>query len=176
MLSKAAKNELVQEFNNVFKSGPSVLVVEYKGLTVNELQGLRANLNKAEAELKVVKNTLLKIAAKDTDIEQITELFEGPTAVAICKKDPTEVAKVFVDSAKKIPLLKIKGGVVDGSVLNETEISALSKLPSREEMIAQFMGLISSPMSNFLGTLVQLQTQFLYALNALKEKKEKEEN
>ena len=176
MLSKAAKNELVREFNNVFKSGPSVMVVEYKGLTVSELEGLRTNLKNAEAEFKIVKNTLLKIAAKDTDIEQITELFEGPTAVAICEKDPTGVAKVFVDSVKKIPLLKIKGGIVDGSVLNETEISALSKLPSREEMIAQFLGLVSSPISNFLGTLVQLQSRFLYALNAVKEKKEKEEN
>ena len=89
MLSKAAKNELVREFNDVFKANPSVMVVEYKGLTVKELETLRANLKKADAQLKVVKNTLLRIAAKDTQIEQINDLFDGPTAVAICEKDAT---------------------------------------------------------------------------------------
>lgn len=175
MLSKAAKSELVEQFNNVFKANPSVMVVEYKGLTVKELEGLRENLKNADAELKVVKNTLLQIAAKDTAVEQINEMFVGPTAVAICQQDPTTVAKVFVDSVKKLPMLKIKGGIVEGSVLSEEQISELSKLPTRQELIAQFLGLVSSPISNFLGTLVQLQSRFLYVLSALKEAKEKEE-
>jgi len=98
MLSKAAKNELVREFNDVFKANPSVMVVEYKGLTVKELETLRSNLRKADAQLKVVKNTLLRIAAKDTQIEQINDLFEGPTAVAICEKDATAVAKRYASS------------------------------------------------------------------------------
>lgn len=174
MLSKAAKNELVTQYNNVFKANPSVMVVEYKGLTVKELESLRANLRKAHAQLKVVKNTLLRIAAKDTKIEQINDLFDGPTAVAICEKDPTAVAKVFVESLKKLPLLKIKGGIVEGSVIGEGQISDLSKLPSRQELIAQFLGLLKSPVSNFLGTLNQLQSKLIYALNALKDEKEKE--
>lgn len=176
MLSKAAKSELVEQFNNVFKANPSVMVVEYKGLTVKEIEGLRANLRNADADFKVVKNTLLQIAAKDTEVEQINELFVGPTAVAICEQDPTTVAKVFVDSIKKLPMLKIKGGIVEGSVMTDAQISELSKLPSRQELIAQFLGLVSSPVSSFLGTLVQIQCKFLYALNALKEAKEKEEN
>jgi len=172
MLSKAAKNELVTQYNNVFKANPSVMVVEYKGLTVKELESLRANLRKADAQLKVVKNTLLRIAAKDTKIEQINDLFDGPTAVAICEKDPTAVAKVFVESLKKLPLLKIMGGIVEGSVIGEGQISDLSKLPSRQELIAQFLGLLKSPVSNFLGTLNQLQSKLIYALNALKDEKE----
>ncbi|MEW6143387.1 MAG: 50S ribosomal protein L10 [Thermodesulfobacteriota bacterium] len=176
MLSKAAKNELVREFNDVFKANPSVMVVEYKGLTVKELESLRASLRKADAELKVVKNTLLRIAAKDTQIEQINDLFEGPTAVAICEKDATAVAKVFVESLKKLPLLKIKGGIVEGSVIGEGQISDLSKLPSRQELISQFLGLLKSPVSNFLGTLNQLQSKLIYALNAVKDSKEKENN
>lgn len=176
MLSKAAKNELVKEFNDVFKANPSVMVVEYKGLTVKDLETLRANLKKADAQLKVVKNTLLRIAAKDTQIERINDLFDGPTAVAICEKDPTAVAKVFVDSLKKLPLLKIKGGIVEGSVIGEGQISDLSKLPSRQELIAQFLGLLKSPVSNFLGTLTQLQSRVIYALNAVKDTKGNEDN
>lgn len=175
MLSKAAKNELVREFNDVFKANPSVMVVEYKGLTVKELETLRANLKKADVELRVVKNTLLRIAAKDTRIEQINDLFDGPTAVAICEKDATAAAKVFVDSVKKLPLLRIKGGIVEGSVIGEGQITDLSKLPSRQELIAQFLGLLKSPVSNFLGTLTQLQSRVVYALNAVKDTKGKEE-
>lgn len=175
-MSKAAKNELVREFNDVFKANPSVMVVEYKGLTVKDLETLRANLKKADAQLKVVKNTLLRIAAKDTQIERINDLFDGPTAVAICEKDPTAVAKVFVDSLKKLPLLKIKGGIVEGSVIGEGQISELSKLPSRQELIAQFLGLLKSPVSNFLGTLTQLQSRVIYALNAVKDTKDNVDN
>jgi large subunit ribosomal protein L10 len=89
------------------------------------LETLRANLKKADAQLKVVKNTLLRIAAKDTAIERINDLFDGPTAVAICEKDATAVAKVFVESLKKLPLLRIKGGIVEGSVIGESQISDL---------------------------------------------------
>lgn len=175
MLSRSAKQDLIDQFSEAFKANPSVMVVEYKGLSVSEMEGLRQNLQEAEAELKVVKNSLLKIASKDTDIEKISELFVGPTAVAICKNDPTSVAKVFVKSAKDLPSLVIKGGIVDGNVVNEIQIADISKLPSRVEMIAQFLGMLSTPMSNFVGTLSQMQTKLLYALTALKEAKTGEE-
>ena len=76
MLSKAAKNDIVKQYSEVFKANPSVVLVEYKGLTVTELEGLRSNLKEADAQLKVVKNTLLKIAAKDTTIEQLSDLLD----------------------------------------------------------------------------------------------------
>jgi len=171
MLTKAAKNEIVEHYSGVFKTNPSVVLVEYKGLTVKELEGIRSNLKDADAELKIVKNTLLKIAAKDTEIEQITDLLSGPTAIAVCENDPTAAAKVFVKSVKDHPLLKIKGGVVEGNVVRADEITALSKLPSRPEMMSQLLGILSSPVSNFLGTLTQLQTKLLYALEAVKDTK-----
>jgi large subunit ribosomal protein L10 len=172
MLTKAAKNEVVEHYSGVFKANPSVVLVEYKGLTVKELEGLRSNLRDADTELKIVKNTLLRIAAKDTEIEQITDLLSGPTAIAVCEKDPTAAAKVFVKSVKDHPLLKIKGGIVEGNVVGVDEITALSKLPSRPEMMAQLLGALSSPMSNLLGSLIQMQTKLLYALEALKDTKE----
>jgi len=172
MLTKAAKNEVVEHYSGVFKANPSVVLVEYKGLTVKELEGLRSNLKDADAELQVVKNTLLKIAAKDTEIEQIADLMSGPTAIAVCENDPAAAAKVFVKSVKDHPLLKIKGGIVEGNVVGVEELSALSKLPSRPEMMSQLLGILSSPVANFLGTLTQLQTKLLYALEAVKDTKE----
>lgn len=174
MLTRAAKDQQIKEFNKAFKMSSSVMVIEYKGLTVNEMEKLRKDVNDAQAELKVVKNTLLKIAAKDTDIEKIDELFEGPTAVAICESDASAVAKVFVDTIKDAPMLKVKGGIVDGSVMDANAISELSKLPSRPELIAQFMGLLKAPMSNVVGAISQMQTKLLYALEALKATKEEE--
>lgn len=174
MLTRAAKDQQIKEFNAAFKTSPSVMVVEYKGLTVNEMEKLRKDIHNAQAELKVVKNTLLKIAAKDTDIEKIDELFEGPTAVAICESDAAAVAKVFVDTIKDAPMLKVKGGFIDGSVMDANAISELSKLPSRPELIAEFMGLLKAPMSNVVGALSQMQTKLLYALEALKGVKESE--
>jgi large subunit ribosomal protein L10 len=172
MLSRTAKEEQVKEFNKAFKASPSVMVVEYKGLSVGEMEKLRKEVSDAQAELKVVKNTLLKIAAKNTDVEQIDELFEGPTAVAICESDPSALAKVFVNIIKDAPMLKIKGGIVDGSVVGANEISELSKLPSRPELISQFMGLLAAPLSNLLGAFTQMQTKLLYALEAVKDTKE----
>ncbi len=171
MLSKAAKSEIVEQYSKVFKANPSVVLVEYKGLTVKEIEGLRSNLKSVDTELAVVKNTLLKIAAKDTDIEQLSDLLSGPTAIAVCENDPTAAAKVFVDSTKELPSLVIKGGIVEGNVVGVEEITAISKLPSRQEMMAQLLGALSSPMSNLLGTLSQLQTKLLYALEAVKDTK-----
>lgn len=172
MLSKAAKNDIIEHYNAVFKANPSVLLVEYKGLSVKQIEGLRSNLKGADTKLAVVKNTLLRKAAKDTDFEQLNDLLIGPTAIAVCESDAAAAAKVFVDTAKDIPALVIKGGVVEGTVVGAEEITAISKLPSRQEMMAQLLGALSSPMSNLLGTLNQLQTQLLYALEAVKDKKE----
>jgi large subunit ribosomal protein L10 len=175
MLSKALKKEVVKEYNGKFKSHPYLFLVEYKGLTVKEMETLRRNLKKAEAELKVIKNSLLRIATRDTDVEKIQDLFSGPTAVAISKEDPVSVAKVFTDSLKVLPVLKLKGGVVEGRVLDANEIIKLSKLPPREMLYSQLLGLLSSPLSNLMGTLMELQRRLLYALNAVKEMKEEGE-
>lgn len=175
MLSKAAKQEVTKELAGKFKMNPSLLVVEYKGLTVKQMEGLRRKLKKAKAEFKVIKNSLLVKASDNTDLQKVQNLFEGPTAVAIVKEDPVSVAKVFVESLKELPILKLKGGIVEGRVVLPEDVAKISALPSREVLIAQLLGLLSSPMGNFLGTLTQLQSQLLYALEAVKETKEKSE-
>jgi len=173
MLSKETKQEVINQINERFKSNPSVFVLEFKGLTVKELENVRKDLRQTNSELKIVKNTLLKKAAEDTDAGQLSNLFVGSTAIAFCDEDSAATAKVFVKSAKEYELLNIKGGLLEGKVVSVDEIEKISKLPSREELIAQFMGLLNSPMSNLLYSLQNMQTKFLYALEALKEKKEK---
>lgn len=175
MLTKVVKEQVVKEFNERFKTSPSLFVVEYKGLTVKEVEGLRRRLKKAKADFKVAKNTLLKIASRETDIERIKDLFEGATAVAICKEDPVVVAKVFAESAKQLPVLKLKGGIVEGKVIGVSDVSKLSQLPSRQALLTEFLGLLSSPISNFMSTLMEIERRLLYALNALKDLKEKKE-
>jgi len=173
MLNRTQKEEKINLLNEKFSNKPSLFVVEYKGLSVKQLEGIRKSLKKKEAEFEIVKNSLLIKAAENTDIQKINDLFEGPTAIAICTKDSPEVAKVFVKSSEDIPNLKIKGGIVEGTVVDHSEIERISKLPSREELIAQFMGLITTPLNNFAGSLKQMQLKFVYALQSLKDKKEK---
>jgi large subunit ribosomal protein L10 len=175
MLNRAMKQEIVVEFNEKFKNSPFLFVVEYKGLTVKEMEGLRVKLKKAKADFKVMKNTLLKMASRDTEVEKIKDLFEGPTAIALCKEDPVSVAKVFAESIKELPLLKIKGGIVEGRVIDIDGMIKLSKLPSKQVLFSQLLGLLSSPISNFMGTLMELERRLLYALTALKEMKEIQE-
>ncbi len=176
MLSRAIKQELVKELNERFKTRPSLFVVEYKGLTVKDIEGLRRRLKKAKTDFRVTKNTLLKIASRETDIEKIKDLFQGPTAVVICKEDPVAVVKVLTESIKGLPLLKLKGGIVEGKAIGIDEVSKLSQLPSRELLLAQLLGLLSAQISNLMGTLIELERRLLYALNAIKEMKEKKEN
>jgi len=173
MLSKETKQEVINQINERFKSNPSVFVLEFKGLTVKELGNVRKDLRQTNSELKIVKNTLLKKAAEDTDAGQLSDLFVGSTAIAFCDEDSAATAKVFVKSAKEYELLNIKGGLLEGKIVTVDEIEKISKLPSRVELIAQFMGLLNSPMSNLLYSLQNMQTKFLHALEALKEKKEK---
>jgi len=171
MLSKETKQEVINQISERFKSNPSVFVLEYKGLTVKELENVRKELKQTNSELKIVKNTLLMKAAEDTDASQLNDLFVGSTAVAFCENDSAAAAKVFVKSAKDYELFNIKGGLFEGKFVSLEEIETISKLPSRVELIAQFMGLLNSPMTNVLYSLQNMQTKFLYALEALKEKK-----
>ena len=171
MLSKQDKVELAKQYGEIFKNASTVFVLDYKGLTVKEIQDLRKSVKKANGQFSVVKNSVLKHGAVGSDVEKIADMFIGPTAVAICNEDPVSVAKAFMDSVKTLPQVKIKGGLVDGSVVNESDIKNLSKLPSREVMLSQFIGLLNSPLTSFLSTLKNMQTKIVYALNEVKNKK-----
>lgn len=172
MLSKQEKIELGKQYSELFQNASSVFVLDYKGLTVKQIQGLRRNIKNANARFAVVKNSVLKYGAEGSDVEKISDMFVGPTAVAITEDDPVSVAKAFVESAKEYTQVTIKGGLVDGSVVSEEQIKSISKLPSREVMISQFIGMLNSPLRGFLSTVKNMQSKVVYAISEVKNQKE----
>ena len=127
--------------------------VDYRGLTFAEATELRARLRKVDASLKVVKNTLSKIAAADAGVEGLDELLSGPTAIAYVHGDPAKVAKTIQDFIKEKKKAAIRGGKLQRSVLTASQVEALASLPSREQLIAQLVGTIASPLAGLANVL-----------------------
>lgn len=173
MLSKAEKQKVIDDLVSRFHSVSSVFVVEYQGLKVKEMDVLRKKLRQTNTEFRVVKNTLLEKASLGTDIEKMKDLFSGPTAIAICDGESSAAAKVFIDYSEDFPEIKIKGGIFEGEVVDVSRIEQIAKLPSRQELISEFVGLLSAPMGNLVGVLEQARSNIVNVLEGLKENKAK---
>lgn len=150
----------------------AVILTDYKGLTVSEISGLRLKIKEADGEYKVVKNTLAKIAAKQTPVESVTDFFDGPTAIVFGYGDPIAIAKRVLDFTSENEKLKIKTGVIEGKVYTTEEIKALSNLPSRSALFSMLLGALQYPMRGLALSLRSTITQLIYALESLKNKKE----
>lgn len=118
-------------------------IVDYRGLTVKEIQELRRNIRKADAEMKVYKNTLMKIAGKDLDLPEMEVELAGPNAFVFAHNDPVSSAKAINDFAKENDSLNIKGGIMDGQLISADQVKAVASLPSREDIYAMFAGAVS---------------------------------
>lgn len=127
--------------------------LDYRGLTFAEATELRARLAKGDASLKVVKNTLAKIAAADAGVEGIDALLQGPTAIAYCYGDPVRVAKIIQDFIKEKKKTVLRGGKLERSILTASDMERLATLPSREQLIAQMIGAIASPLTGLVNVL-----------------------
>lgn len=149
---RSEKPVAVEEIVNIYKESPSVIITHYHGLTVSQVSSLRELLKSKEAGFKVVKNTLAKIAANQTGLDNIANLFAGPTAIAY-SKEPVEMAKLVVNFAKANDNLKIIGGIVDNHVLDKHSIKELSKLPSLNELRGKIVGLLQAPATKVVGVL-----------------------
>jgi len=147
------KVEAVREIAADLKATDVYYFVDYRGLTFSEATELRARLAKVDASLKVVKNTLAKIAAADAGVEGLDELLQGPTAIAYCHGDPVRVAKTIQDFIKEKKKAAIRGGKLQRSMLTAPEVEKLAALPSREQLIAQLVGTIASPLTGLVGVL-----------------------
>lgn len=171
--AKAAK---VDEIAGKLESAGTVLVTEYRGLDVPAQAELRAAVKTAGGEFKIYKNTLTKLAADRTGVDLDGHL-TGPTALAFAyapegggQADPVALSKALVDFQKENEALVIKGGVMDGAPIGVDDISALSKVPPREEMLAKFAGLLQAPMAQFAGLLNAMPTKLAQLTAALIEK------
>ena len=148
MLTRAQKNTEVEELRDRFTRATSVFVAEYRGLTVANVDDLRAKMRAAGAdvfEYRVAKNTLLRLAAAGSASEKLTAHFSGPTAIAFSFGDPARLAKLLVDFAKDREPFKLRGAVVEGQALDSAEIATLATLPSLDELRGKLIGLLQAP-------------------------------
>jgi large subunit ribosomal protein L10 len=143
------KKVMVEEIKGKFNKAQSVVVVDYRGLNVEEVTELRKNFREAGVEYKVYKNNLTKLAIKGSEFESLDSDLTGPNALAFGYEDPVVPAKVIKDFAKNHKNLELKSGVVEGKYCNLDEIIAIAEIPSREVLLGKFLGSIKSPISNF---------------------------
>jgi len=170
-LKKEEKITIVEDLNEKLSRARVVIVTDYKGLNVEEINDLRRKLAEAHIDYKVVKNTLLTRAAKGTDIAIIEKSFKGPSAVALSYDDPVAPAKVLTTFAKDHDMLEIKIGVLDGKIMDLNAIKALSILPSRETLLAQLLSIIMGVPTAFVRALNDIPRRLLNVLKAIEEQK-----
>ncbi len=151
-MDKSQKKELVSFMHDVMSDAASVVVVNYKGLTVAEMTDIRAQMSEAGASFKVTKNRLTRLALKDTDYEGIADLFKGPTAIGY-SSDPVASAKVLAKFAKGNEKLVILGGGMGLTVLDIDGVKALASLPSLDELRGKLVGLLQAPATKIAGIL-----------------------
>ena len=133
-----------------------VVLVDYRGLTVEQDTELRKTLRKENIVYKVYKNTMIKRAVEGTEFEPLTVDLEGPTAIAISKEDATAPGRVLAKSAKAMKALEIKAGVVEGTYYDAKGMQAVATIPSREELLSKLLGSLQSPMANFARVIDQI--------------------
>ena len=150
------KQPVVEEISAGIKDAQSVVLVDYRGLTVEQDTQLRKNLREAGVTYKVYKNTFMTRAFKDTAFEGLSQYLEGPSAVAISTEDATAPARVLAEFAKNADKLEIKAGVVEGTVYDAKGISAIASIPSREVLISRLLGSMQSPVTNFARVIKQI--------------------
>lgn len=172
-MNRESKQQIIAELHDKLKAAKAVFLADFRGMNVGLATQLRNELRSAAVEYKVVKNTLLELASKDTDKESLNSHYTGPTAIAMSYDDPVAAAKVLSRFAKeKQAVFKLKAGVLSGKPLSVADIQALSDLPSREVLIAKLLGTLNAPITNFVGTLAAVPGSFVRALDAIRAKKE----
>ena len=150
------KQPIIDEIKGKVDGAVSVVLVDYRGLTVEQDTRLRKSLREAGCEYKVYKNTLMKRAFEGTDFAQFDELLDGPSAIAISKDDATAPVRILNNMAKEADVLQFKGAVVEGTFYDENGVKALASIPSREELISKLLGSLQSPITNLARVLNQI--------------------
>jgi large subunit ribosomal protein L10 len=170
-MPNSQKLEAVSDIKDRFSSASSVILADYRGLTVKEMQQLRASLREVGGEIKIYKNSLTEIAMRELGMPDMGSLLEGPTAFAFSEGDPVAPAKVLNTFLKEHPALELKGGFVDGVVVDVAGIKALATLPSREELIAKLMGSMLNPVRGFMSMANAPAGAFVRTVKAVADQK-----
>ncbi len=168
-MDRAQKEQVVEELGHIFESSGVVVVAHYAGLTVANMQDLRARAREAGCAVRVAKNRLAKIALEGKPCESITGLLSGMTVLTY-SEDPVAAAKVAMDYAKANQKFEILGGAMGENALNAAGVEAVSKMPSREELIASIVGCIAAPASNVAGAIGAPASNIASILSTIEDK------
>ena len=150
------KKPIVEEISASIKDAQSVVLVDYRGLTVAQDTELRKQLREAGITYKVYKNTMMNFAFKGTDFESLAPFLDGPSAVAISTTDATAPARILAKFAQTANKLEIKAGVVEGTLYDAEGMKTISSIPSREELLSRLLGSMQSPIANFARVIKQI--------------------
>jgi len=175
-MDRKQKNVVIEEFAGVFSS-PGVYLLDFKGMTVAQVTELRSKLREARVSMRVVKNTLAKRALKDAGIESFDSYFVGPTGVVWSSEDSIVPVRVLLDYLKKNDKVTatVKAGLVDGAVIDASQMAAVSALPTKRELQARAASALNAPIVQFARILNATPAKFAGTLDALREKRAKEE-
>ena len=174
-MERSQKEAQVNELRSIFNSISAGVLVDYRGIEANQVVELRKKLNDASSTMKVIKNSLARIAAENTPIAELADQFTQTRALVYSDGDAVQQAKVLSEAAKSLKNLKILAGILVGdsktSILNSGEVEALSKLPSRDELIMKLLFLMQAPATQFVRTLNAVPAKFVRTLAAIRDSK-----
>jgi large subunit ribosomal protein L10 len=160
-LNRKEKTQVVSDLAKKIEGYRAVVLTHYRGLNVEQMSHLRKRLREEKVSYHVIKNTLMRLASKGTDLEKLNDYFEGPTAIAVSYGDPILLAKVFLEFVKTQPSLEIKVGLIEGRVTPPEEMKALATMPSREVLLTQILGGIQMPGGQVGGAILSMLQQML---------------
>jgi large subunit ribosomal protein L10 len=172
-MATAQKEAIVSDLREFVAQTKGAILTDYRGLTVAEVTNLRRRLRPLDAEYHIVKNTLFRIALGDSNSPALDELLSGPTAIIFARGDVVAPTKAMLDFLRELrkPEIKVKGGWIDGKVYDPSQVTALSKLPPKEQVIAQLVGTLNAPLSEFVGTLDGIIGEFVRTIQAISDQK-----
>lgn len=167
----AFKTSVVEGVKEKMQAAQSMVLIDYRGLTVAEVTNLRNRCRKEGVEYAVIKNTMIRKAAEELGIEGLEPMLHGPTAVAFGMTDAVAPAKILVSFIKEVKKTEIKCGIMEGKVLDVKGVEALAELPPKEVLIAKMMGSLNAPITNFVGVLSATLRSLVYAIEAVRKQR-----
>jgi large subunit ribosomal protein L10 len=169
-ISRAKKEQLVKDYVEQLNGSEAIIITDFRGLKVSEVQELRAKIREAEGGFLVVKNTLIRRALEESGLPTMDELLTGPVGIGFCRTNVSSVAKAITDFGKKNEFLTVKGGLLGDQIIDETAIKNLANLPSLDVLRAQLLGLINTPATQLAGVVASGVRQLVNVVNAYAEK------
>lgn len=168
-ITREQKEQLVSEYKEILSANKAIVLTHYQGLTVPQMETLRAQVREIGGDYQVVKNTLVKMAFEDVGLPQPEGSLEGPTAIGAISEDLPGLAKAIVDLSKEVDVFRVKAAIIDGEVFDTAEVVRLAELPALPVLRAQLLGLIQTPAQQIAGALAGSVRQVVNVFNAYSE-------